>query len=67
MGENDDQTIKAASRLRGNSDYEQILKSMSELHSVILDELVLSKDPNDVLRAQGATRLMRLIMKDIAP
>jgi hypothetical protein len=67
MTENDEQTVKSASRLRGNPDYEQILKSMAELNSVILDELVLSKDPNDVLRAQGATRLMRLIMRDIAP
>jgi hypothetical protein len=58
---------QAVTRLRGNSDYEEILVQLRELDRTITEELVLSKDPNDVLRAQGAVRLMRLILKDLAP
>jgi hypothetical protein len=58
---------QAVTRLRGNSDYEEILVQLRELDRTITEELVLSKDPNDVLRAQGAVRLMRLILQDLAP
>ena len=54
-------------RLRGNSDYEQIIAALRELGEAVQDELVLSKDPNDVLRAQGAVRLMRLLLTELAP
>lgn len=58
---------EAVHRLRGNSDYEQIIASLRELDEAIQDELIQSRDPNDVLRAQGAARLMRLLFKDLAP
>lgn len=58
---------EAVRRLRGNSDYEQIIASLGGLRETIHDELVLSKDPNDVLRAQGAVRLMRILMQSLAP
>lgn len=58
---------EAVARLRGNSDFEQIVVSLKELNETINDELVLSKDPNDVLRAQGAVRLMRILMQGLAP
>jgi hypothetical protein len=64
---NEQKLDEAVRRLRGNSDYEQIIVSLVELRETIQDELVLSKDSNDVLRAQGAVRLMKILMQSLAP
>jgi hypothetical protein len=62
-----DEFSRSVDRLRGNSDFEEMVAGFKELMATVTDELVLSKDPNDVLRAQGAVRVMRLLLKELAP
>lgn len=57
----------SVAQLRGNIYYEQIIASLRELDAALQDELVQSKDPNDVLRAQGAVRMTRFLLKELAP
>ncbi len=62
-----DEFSRSVDRLRGNPDFEEMVAGFRELMATVTDELVLSKDPNDVLRAQGAVRVMRLLLKELAP
>lgn len=64
---NDPKFDEAVARLRGNENYEVVVSNLKEVEEAMTDELVLNRDPNDVLRAQGGVRLIRLLIQNLAP
>lgn len=58
---------RAVESLRGNASYEKLVEHVRKELLDRTDEMVLSRDPNDALRAQGAVRQMRSLLQDLAP
>lgn len=58
---------RAVESLRGNASYEKVVEHLQGELTDRTDDMVLGKDPNDVLRAQGAVRQMRALLQDLAP
>jgi hypothetical protein len=58
---------EAVRRLRGNSDYEEVLKGLRELLQSRTEELVYRQDTVGTHRLQGCVATLTEILKDLAP
>jgi hypothetical protein len=58
---------EAVRRLRGNSDYEEVLKRLNELLQSRTEELVYRQDTVGTHRLQGCVATLTEILKDLAP